>query len=136
MRSKINIICPVHGLFSMKAQNHVLGQGCRQCSSDLSSFIKDDWIKKAKNRNGIFYIIECWDEEEYFYKFGITFNKLKNRYGGTYAMPYSWKILREIKSEDLNYIWNLEKRFKRSKVKNHYKPFKYFPGSAWECFKI
>lgn len=27
----IGIICSIHGSFNMKAQNHLLGQGCREC---------------------------------------------------------------------------------------------------------
>lgn len=34
MRSKIEIVCPVHGLFYQQAQSHLLGHGCPLCKSD------------------------------------------------------------------------------------------------------
>ena len=34
MRSKIEIICPVHGSFFQRAQSHLLGHGCSLCKSD------------------------------------------------------------------------------------------------------
>ena len=50
-------------------------------------------------------------------------------------MPYNWKTVKEIKSFDLEYIWNLEKRFQRIKFKQKYIPKIYFAGSKTECFK-
>ena len=37
--------------------------------------------------------------------------------------------------KNLEYIWDLEKRFKRFKRKNHYKPLIKFGGCHTECFK-
>ena len=34
MRSKIEIICPVHGSYFQLAQSHLLGHGCLLCKSD------------------------------------------------------------------------------------------------------
>ena len=34
MRSKIEIICPVHGSYFQRAQSHLLGHGCSLCKSD------------------------------------------------------------------------------------------------------
>ena len=34
MRSKIEIVCPVHGSFYQQAQSHLLGHGCPLCKSD------------------------------------------------------------------------------------------------------
>lgn len=43
-------------------------------------------------------------------------------------MPYNYEIIREIKSKDLSYIWNLENRFKKFKKLKHYKPLIHFAG--------
>ena len=34
MRSKIEVICPVHGSYFQRAQSHLLGHGCPLCKSD------------------------------------------------------------------------------------------------------
>ena len=50
-------------------------------------------------------------------------------------MPYNYEIVKLIKSKNLEYIWDLEKRFGRSKKNNIYKPKIKFCGSKTECFK-
>lgn len=132
--SMIDIICPVHGLFTQRARYHLVS-GCPKCSYDLSSYKKDDWIKKAKNKEGTFYIIHCFSENESFFKLGITYNNVKIRYKNKTLMPYNYKIVKIITSSNLSYIWNLEKRFKRLKLTQHYVPNISFNGSSTECFK-
>ena len=134
MRDKINIICPIHGNFNIQAQNHVSGQNCKECSIDCCIFKKSEWVKKAKSRKGIFYIIKCWKNEEVFYKLGITYRSVKTRYNN-HNMPYNFEIVKEVVSDDLEYIWDLEKRFKKFKLKTKYLPKIKFPGSKYECFK-
>ncbi len=34
MRSKVQIVCPVHGEFWQRAQSHLLGNGCLACKRD------------------------------------------------------------------------------------------------------
>jgi len=31
--AKVDIICPYHGVFSQRANNHISGVGCKSCSS-------------------------------------------------------------------------------------------------------
>lgn len=134
--SKVRIICPIHGDFEQKPNNHVnQKQGCRECGNMFSTLKKNDWIAKAKNREGIFYIIRCYNDNEVFYKFGITSTSTKSRYSHKEHMPYKFEIIKEIISKDLGYIWDLEKRFKLFKRKNRYVPLIKFNGSSTECFK-
>lgn len=136
-REKISIICKKHGVFHITPNNHLNGQGCSKCSLELDNFKKSNWIKKAQRKNvkyAIFYIIKCYNENEEFYKFGITFNSIQDRYNSR-LMPYKYEIVRNIKSKDLDYIWKLEKRFKKFKVKNRYTPKIKFSGHKTECFK-
>lgn len=134
-KEKIEIICPLHGVFQQDVQNHLAGKGCKICGNDYNIFKKNSWIEKANGRQGVFYIIQCFNEMENFYKLGITFNSIKKRYNGKKNMPYNYKILKEIVSYDLGYIWELEKRFKKFKKNQHYIPKIYFCGSSTECFK-
>lgn len=134
MKSKLKINCLIHGEFEINSQNHISGQGCKECSYDFCIFKRKSWIEKSKGRCGIFYIIRCWNNNEEFYKFGITYRSVKIRYNKN-NMPYNYEIIKEITTNDLGYVWDLEKRFKRKKLKNKYLPEIKFPGSKLECFK-
>lgn len=138
--TNIKIICPIHQEFEQAPVIHLkpISVGCPKCSYSLSPFKKSEWIKKAGNREGTFYIIRCWNKNEEFYKFGITFTNTETRYGNhkdLSRISYDYEIIREVKSFDLAYIWDLEKRFKHSKIKQHYNPLIYFRGCKYECFK-
>jgi hypothetical protein len=135
-RNKVKIVCPIHGEFDIKAASHTTNkQGCRECGYMYSTLKKNDWIAKAKGRQGVFYIIKCYNDTEEFYKFGITSTTTKKRYSHKEHMPYKFEIIKEVVSNDLAYIWDLEKRFKRLKSKNRYVPLLKFNGSSTECFK-
>ena len=46
--SKVEIVCPIHGSFSQRAANHLLGRGCPECSKDKTRSSNEEFIKKAK----------------------------------------------------------------------------------------
>ena len=50
-RSKILIICPIHGVFSQRAHDHMRGIGCIFCSG-LNNRTNDEFIILSKNRWG------------------------------------------------------------------------------------
>ena len=133
--SKITTICPIHGKFIQQASCHLMGDGCSKCSYEFSNFVRDSWIKRGGNREGIFYIIKCFNETEVFFKLGITIKPINIRYSGKNAMPYNYEIIKEVKSQDLGYIWDLEKRFKSIKRGFQYNPKIKFAGCKTECFK-
>lgn len=135
-KTKVKIKCHIHGDFYQNANIHNLGGGCKLCSYQYNSYKKEQWVKKAKNREGIFYIIKCFNDNEIFYKCGITFNSIKYRYRNKdkQRMPYNYEIIRQIKSNNLEYIWDLEKRFINIKKKKKYFPLISFAGSKNECF--
>lgn len=51
-RSDVVIICPVHGEFTQKAQEHLSGNGCRKCADSFRkenlTIPKEVWIEKLK----------------------------------------------------------------------------------------
>lgn len=51
LRTKINIICPVHGEFWQIPESHINGIGCRKCSGCFKNST-EDFIKKARHRHG------------------------------------------------------------------------------------
>lgn len=56
MHTKINIICPKHGMFSQNAQSHLEGHGCPKCKAAEASlrekYTTDFFIKKAREVHG------------------------------------------------------------------------------------
>ena len=45
-RNKVEIICPIHGSFMQKANDHLCGKGCPQCSGTQKSST-EEFIQKA-----------------------------------------------------------------------------------------
>jgi hypothetical protein len=140
-KTKIKIICPIHGEFEQMPDAHTkLKQGCPNCHYDkvkynAPSWTKENWVNAGKNSTNFdgfkLYVIECSNENEIFYKIGRTYTKLYRRFS---QIPYNVKLIKLIESENGEYIFDLEQR-----VKRFYKKFKYHPninfGGKYECFK-
>ncbi len=135
VNSDINviIICKEHGEFEQAPRTHLSNKGCPKCNLYVG-YSRSQWINYNKDNEGIFYIIKCWNENEEFYKIGITGRTIKERYNYIRTMPYNYEIIKEEKSTDLDYIWNLEKEYKRKLKDLRYKPLIKFAGGSVECF--
>lgn len=48
----VTIICPIHGEFEQKANSHLLGYGCPECSKQSRRLTVEKFIKKAKQVHG------------------------------------------------------------------------------------
>jgi hypothetical protein len=75
--SKIQVICPKHGVFSIAPYGHLDGRGCAQCAiasriaalrTSENSFSKSGYKAIAKGRECTFYILKCFNDVEQFYK--------------------------------------------------------------------
>jgi len=132
-KSAVTIICPIHGEFKQRVSAHLSGQGCITCGQ-VSNYKKENYIKKAGDRKCIFYTLKCFNDQEEFYKIGITMNTVHNRYNTNKKMPYNYEIIREIYG-DASYIWDLEISEKRRLKDSNYQPIVKFAGSKTECFK-
>jgi hypothetical protein len=139
---KIKIICKEHGIFNQTPSSHLNGNGCLDCSLNISrnnptGWTVTQWEKLAKESKYFdsfkVYIIRCWDENEEFYKIGRTYNTVKNRFRSKIKMPYNYEILQEIVFDNARDCFNKEAELKRL-----YKDFKYSPtkvfGGVYECF--
>lgn len=131
--TKVKIICKEHGEFKQNPRGHLSNNGCPSCNKYVG-YSKSQWINYNKEKEGIFYIIKVFDENEIFYKIGITGKSIQERYKYTGNIPYNYEIIEEIKSKNLEYIWNLEKENKKILKDFKYKPLKSFAGSSVECF--
>ena len=132
-KTKVTIICPLHGNFSQRPVNHINQcAGCFKCRE--VGWTRTAWKNSSKGKLVKLYLILCWNENEKFYKIGITNRTLLSRFRQQKSMPYSYKIIDYIMSEDSDYIYDLEKELHKLNKENKYKPKIKFNGFT-ECYK-
>lgn len=140
-KTPIDIIGP-YGLFSTTPFVHLRGHSCMaECHANVRNnptgwgfSMWKDAAERSKHFDGYkIYFIECWNEEERFFKIGKTYNTLAKRFVGKYNMPYKYSILYTIELDDAKRICELEHEYK-----NKHKEFKYLPTKKFygmhECF--
>lgn len=128
--SKVEIICPHHGSFYQLPYDHFRGYGCARCGK--KGFTRTEYIKFAKDRQGILYIIRLYNSEEEFYKIGITSVSVQKRFSGSCSMPYNYDVVYE-HTCDPGCVWDLEKKYHRKYKDKRYSPLIAFGGQT-ECF--
>lgn len=134
---KVNIVCPVHGSFSQRPNDHLNGSGCPKCVERHTGFNLSYFKEKCiKNNNGlgIFYVLRCFGNGEEFYKIGITSRSVSKRYKDGKLIPYTYEIVYELEASP-DVVFELEKELKYT---DEYKRYKYTPmlefdGSS-ECY--
>lgn len=142
--SYVEISCPNHGIFLQKPYAHIIGkQGCPNCYNIKRKFIAPSWTitnwinasKRSKTFDSFkLYVIRCYNETEEFIKIGRTYNTIERRFSGG-QLPYNYEVLKIIKSDNGEYIYNLENRIKRKFNGLKYEPKIKFGGMN-ECFKF
>ena len=131
----LNVICNKHGeVFEIEAQSHLDGKGCPECDKSNIRFSKTSFIEvcKTKDHDPILYVIFCYNDTEQFYKIGITSNSVKYRFSSKVAMPYDYKIIREVIHLP-EHIYTLEKYLHREYKNSRFTPSISFAGQT-ECF--
>lgn len=98
--SNVIITCKTHGDFEQTPNRFLNGQICPKCTykESTSNF---HTLKKRRN-NSIFYIIECYNDNERFIKLGVTSRSVKARFRDSYDMPYNYNILREFRYANID----------------------------------
>ena len=139
-RTKSSVTCKIHGGFEQKPSDHLQGKGCPKCSDLLLGWTRTDFRLRCQQNNngfGVLYIIRCFNENESFYKIGITSSNLPRRYNSNHSMPYKYEVIQEIRDISDN-IYNLEVLIKKYISVNglKYLPLIKFGGSATECFQF
>lgn len=131
--SKVIIVCREHGSFNQSPTTHLKGGGCPKCTLGLSSYVKEHYLKLSKRNDSkaTLYIIQCKNEEESFFKVGITFRALGRRFSPS-MMPYKYQLVKS-HSNDADFIWSLEKRLHVILKKYKYQPKIDFKGKT-ECY--
>ena len=136
IKSKTKINCKIHGDFYQYAKIHMTGAPCPECIKDGYGFGLSNFSQMCSVKNngfGVLYLIRCWNDEENFYKVGITSNSVKQRFHNKSSMPYSFSVIREL-SLDAAVIYKLEKTIHKLMKKQRYTPKINFGGSKMECF--
>ena len=145
VNKKVNIVCKECGnLFKQKGSHHLKGNGCPKCNN-WNVYNKKEWVKRGKVSNYFdgykLYILNIYNNEESFIKIGITFRKINVRFHSNSAnfgesiMPYNYKEIKVVESEDGEYICNLENQLHKELKQYSYVPNKKFAG-MYECFSI
>lgn len=131
---QVEIICREHGSFMQIARGHKRGSGCPECAITIGH-TKENYVKYCKDFAGGYcylYLIECFDENELFYKVGISYQGANIRFDSKSKLPYEFKILNEVNGL-VETVWDLEKQIHKLLSKYKYAPRKSFSGST-ECF--
>lgn len=131
----VTIICPIHGEFIQNSCIHTQGGGCLRCSREESDGGFNPTIAERKkyewlNKSAKVYTIKCWNDEEEFYKIGITTTSIKTRFKNSY-MPYNYEVVDIIETNLYDAVY-LERKM-HGENKNSYIPKIYFKGYT-ECF--
>lgn len=132
----IDIICPIHGMFTQEARNHLRGHGCNKCGNEFKLGYKESqWMEHCDRYNkasATVYVIRIYNHEEEFIKIGLTAGELSKRFHGNIAMPYEYEVILEVRCDPVN-AFRLEKKLHKQYCKHKYYPKIKFPGST-ECF--
>lgn len=132
----VKIICKKHNsAFVQTPAHHLSGKnGCVTCKNKGYMWGRDDFITAYGHKDCIFYVLECFNDNELFYKIGITSKSVRQRYH-RHNMPYEYRIILEYK-DTAESIWDLECHFKELFKSNYYKPNMKFAGSSTETFLL
>lgn len=132
----VKIKCKKHNhIFTQTPAHHLSGKnGCEICKNKGLIWSKEDFINMYSHKQCTFYVIQCHDEYESFYKLGITGKTLNKRYNN-YNLPYDYITILEYTDTAAN-VWDLECHYKKIFKHLYYKPLKHFHGSSTETFKL
>lgn len=132
----VKIICKTHGVFEQSPNNHLNGSKCNKCTSEYKVGSLKWWCDVCKERDGIFYILRCFNDNEDFIKIGLTCTSIKERYSRKRLMPYEYDTLLYITTLNLKSVYCLEAFLKKKYKEKLYSPKLPFGGSKTECLKI
>ena len=135
--NNVTLTCNLHGDFTTVARNVLRGKACPDCyPKDYNNFKFKSWKSICLNNKAYLYLLNIYNEEESFFKIGITKHKnINRRYSGFSKTGYKLELLSQIEDTPEN-IWTSEKLLIKYLKDFHYVPNNKFLGSSTECFKI
>lgn len=132
--SKVTIICPEHGEFTVEACSHLKGTKCIACFEATLKGKGVRWITpKHKMTPAILYIVNMKNGEESFEKIGVTSTSMQYRFRHESKLGYE---VSELYTKQLNLYdaFLLEQKI-LNRISERYVPLTYFGGYT-ECFKL
>lgn len=116
---QVDIICPIHGLFSQRAVNHLSGHGCPKCGTLQSSSQQKIWTKQT-----------CYSEAKKYTTVGDFCKLSKSAYVIAvrcgWLQDYTWLSRKKV----ANGFWTKERVFAEAKKYTERKDFiKQSPGA-------
>ena len=143
MNSKISILCVKHGMFKQDMLHHLTrNQGCKECGIEASKLKQ---IRKSKPGGnlvnyytlneekgklpGKLYSLKLYNDNEIFYKIGVTSQSIKNRFC---RIPYKYEVLKVLELSNLE-VCKLEETIHAENKELQYKPNEKFNGYT-ECY--
>lgn len=121
IESTVEIKCPKHGWIRTRAKKLLAGRGCVACNEE-----------SLMDQGAMIYLIRCYDEQEEFYKIGITTKSLEARFPDNSRLPYKFDVL-SLQNGDRKKLYRFETLLLRLLKKYRYTPKKEFCGRT-ECF--
>ena len=135
-KTKLKIRCTkCNTIFPTNPANHLQGNGCPICAVANQGYNRSAYIERAKkyDNKSKLYILKCFNDEEEFYKIGITMTTIRKRYPTKKSMPYKYETTLLLEGE-AGQIWDLEKKLHKQFAELTYIPKRPFNGQT-ECFK-
>jgi hypothetical protein len=118
---KIIVICKEHGEFSVTADHHIRGVGCKKCADQNKvGGYNELWFNFDPTRKdipGVLYVLEMYSETERFIKVGITKHSVSKRYAGA---KFKYNIL-TLWYSSLYECYQKEKELKENFYNHRYK---------------
>lgn len=136
-KTKVKVICPIHGEFEQLPYNILNKAICFKCSRKINAndgvynikIAEYNKIKWSKRKAKV-YFVKMYNNKESFYKIGITTTTIKRRF--SIINNYKYDYIKHIDTNLYNAV-QIEKYY-HTKLKNYkYNPSEYFAGYT-ECF--
>lgn len=134
--TNVDVICKIHGSFSLSPRRHLNGQKCPECRVK-SSWSRDGFINFVNtNYEGLatVYFLRCYNDSENFVKVGHTCRTINTRFGTKKLMPYDYEVLFQLKT-DASIVYDVEKGVMEAFNTDRYLPKIEFGGKT-ECFAV
>lgn len=139
---KVNIICKQHGEFNQTPKRHKSGEGCPKCGIIKSSTnifnSKGFYSAKRAERNkskwentfAILYFVKIYNQDEIFYKVGITTKSIEERFKN---LKIVIEVIKEVKTNLYN-ACILENKILLDNIEHRYTPKTFLNHGNTECF--
>ena len=140
-RTKVNIICSIHGIFEQTPNCHLSGKGCPKCAREnhKGSWTNTSWETSAYSSSDFdsfkVYILKLKNEYEEFIKIGKTFRTISKRVAGKNKFPYIHSEIQIFEFTSARDCSKFEIELHNIFNKYKYKPLIKFGGMN-ECYEL